>query len=85
MRELEIISASCHSSSPAKPVVRRRPTRRTDAVTAPGPVSRTMECDRGSTFLSTDPYDLNGVAAHSVVEFTPVLVAAGLEDLESQE
>ncbi|MFI8770498.1 hypothetical protein ACIGN6_37155 [Streptomyces sp. NPDC053792] len=44
-----------------------------------------MKCDRGSTFLSTDPYDLNGVAAHSVVEFTPVLVAAGLEDLESQE
>ncbi|MFE2169813.1 YciI family protein [Streptomyces sp. NPDC059447] len=35
--------------------------------------------------LATDPYVLNGVATHSVVEFTPLLVAAGLEDLKSQE
>jgi uncharacterized protein YciI len=35
--------------------------------------------------LATDPYVLNGVAAHSIVEFTPLLVATGLEDLKSQE
>ncbi|NUW34062.1 hypothetical protein HTZ77_21875 [Nonomuraea sp. SMC257] len=35
--------------------------------------------------LAIDPYVLNGVATHAVVEFTPMLVAAGLEDLKSQE
>jgi uncharacterized protein YciI len=34
---------------------------------------------------ATDPYVLNGVATHSVVEFTPLLVAAGLEGLKAQE
>lgn len=32
--------------------------------------------------LATDPYVLNGVASHSVVEFVPLLVAPGLEDLK---
>ncbi|WP_263980774.1 hypothetical protein [Streptomyces naphthomycinicus] len=32
--------------------------------------------------LATDPYVLNGVATHSVVEFTPMLVASGLEELK---
>lgn len=37
------------------------------------------ELDR---LLATDPYVLNGVATHSVVAFTPLLVAPGLEDLK---
>ncbi|MEV0148830.1 MULTISPECIES: YciI family protein [unclassified Nonomuraea] len=32
--------------------------------------------------LATDPYVLNDVATHSVVEFTPLLAAAGLESLK---
>ncbi|PKW05029.1 Uncharacterized conserved protein YciI, contains a putative active-site phosphohistidine [Streptomyces sp. 1222.5] len=42
----------------------------------------TEELDR---LLATDPYVVQGVAAHSVVEFTPLLVATGLEDLKSQQ
>ncbi|WP_051799008.1 YciI family protein [Streptomyces sp. NRRL S-337] len=34
--------------------------------------------------LATDPYVLNGVASHSVVEFEPLLVASGLEDLKRE-
>ncbi|MEW2415021.1 YciI family protein [Streptomyces sp. NPDC046866] len=34
--------------------------------------------------LATDPYVLNGVASHSVVEFEPLLVGPGLEDLKLQ-
>ncbi|TVT48873.1 hypothetical protein FNH05_17435 [Amycolatopsis rhizosphaerae] len=33
--------------------------------------------------LATDPYVLNGVATHSVVEFVPLLVSNGLENLKS--
>ncbi|MFJ8160614.1 YciI family protein [Streptomyces sp. NPDC096136] len=38
------------------------------------------ELDR---LLATDPYVLAGVAVHGIVEFTPLLVAAGLEDLKA--
>ncbi|WAL65334.1 hypothetical protein ORV05_31270 [Amycolatopsis cynarae] len=33
--------------------------------------------------LATDPYVLNGVATHSVMEFVPLLVSNGLENLKS--
>ncbi|MFE7602324.1 YciI family protein [Streptomyces sp. NPDC057494] len=39
------------------------------------------EIDR---LLATDPYLLNGVAEHQVVEFTPLLVAPGLEELKAR-
>ncbi|MGW7102873.1 YciI family protein [Streptomyces sp. NPDC054838] len=42
-----------------------------------------MPAEELDRLLATDPYVLKGVAAHSVVEFTPLLVAAGLEDLKS--
>lgn len=32
--------------------------------------------------LAADPYILNNVATHNVVEFTPLLVADGLESLK---
>ncbi|MEU9715227.1 YciI family protein [Streptomyces sp. NPDC047976] len=35
--------------------------------------------------LAGDPYAVNGVATHTVVEFTPLLVADGLEELKSLE
>lgn len=44
-----------------------------------------MPAEELDRLLATDPYVLNGVATHSVVEFTPLLVAAGLEDLKTQE
>ncbi|WP_369142024.1 YciI family protein [Streptomyces sp. R44] len=43
-----------------------------------------MPAEELDRLLATDPYVLNGVATHSVVEFTPLLVADGLEDLKSQ-
>lgn len=43
-----------------------------------------MPTEELNRLLSTDPYVLNDVATHSVVEFTPALVAAGLEDLMGQ-
>ncbi|MCZ0988645.1 YciI family protein [Streptomyces diastatochromogenes] len=46
---------------------------------APG--MRAAEID---LLLATDPYVVNGVAEHHVVEFTPLLMAAGLEELQSQ-
>ncbi|MFB6811236.1 YciI family protein [Streptomyces sp. NPDC056387] len=39
------------------------------------------ELDR---LLATDPYVVHGVAAHAVAEFTPHLVAEGLEVLASE-
>ncbi|MEV5572902.1 YciI family protein [Spirillospora sp. NPDC052269] len=42
-----------------------------------------MSADDLTQLLATDPYVLNGVAEHSVVEFTPLLVADGLEDLKT--
>ncbi|MER6949065.1 YciI family protein [Nonomuraea sp. NPDC000554] len=44
-----------------------------------------MPAEELDRLLATDPYVLNGVAAHTVVEFTPMLVATGLEDLKPQE
>lgn len=42
-----------------------------------------MPSDEIHRLLATDPYLLNGVAEHQVVEFTPLLVAAGLEEIKS--
>ncbi|WP_190012825.1 YciI family protein [Streptomyces lucensis] len=42
-----------------------------------------MPAEELGRLLATDPYLRSGVAAHSVVEFTPLLVAPGLEDLKS--
>ncbi|MFF9851474.1 YciI family protein [Streptomyces litmocidini] len=44
-----------------------------------------MPAEELDGLLATDPYVLNGVAAHTVVEFTPLLIAAGLEGLKTQE
>ncbi|WP_067005596.1 YciI family protein [Streptomyces cellostaticus] len=44
-----------------------------------------MPAEELDRLLATDPYVVHGVAAHSVVEFTPLLVATGLEDLKSQQ
>ncbi|MFI6490067.1 YciI family protein [Streptomyces sp. NPDC050564] len=44
-----------------------------------------MPAEELDHLLATDPYVLNGVATHAVVEFTPLLVATGLEDLKLQE
>ncbi|MFE9404013.1 YciI family protein [Streptomyces sp. NPDC006530] len=44
-----------------------------------------MPAEELDRLLATDPYVLAGVATHSVVEFTPLLVAAGLEALKSLE
>ncbi|MFE9428375.1 YciI family protein [Kitasatospora sp. NPDC006697] len=41
-----------------------------------------MPAEELDRLLVTDPYVLNGVATHSVVEFTPLLVAPGLEILK---
>ncbi|MEU8438264.1 YciI family protein [Streptomyces sp. NPDC029216] len=43
-----------------------------------------MPAEDLSRLLATDPYVLNGVATHSVVEFTPLLVSDGLEELKGQ-
>ncbi|WOX21443.1 YciI family protein [Streptomyces solicathayae] len=43
-----------------------------------------MSSEEVDRLLATDPYLLNGVAEHQVVEFTPLLVAPGLEELKSQ-
>ncbi|MER7465406.1 YciI family protein [Streptomyces sp. NPDC097981] len=42
-----------------------------------------MPVDELDRLLATDPYVVHGVATHSVVEFTPLLVADGLEGLTS--
>ncbi|MEV7543854.1 hypothetical protein [Streptomyces sp. NPDC089915] len=42
-----------------------------------------MPAEELDRLLATDPYVLAGVATHSVVEFTPLLVAAGLEGLKA--
>lgn len=44
-----------------------------------------MPIDELHGLLATDPYILQGVAAHDVVEFTPALAATGLEDLVDQQ
>ncbi|MEV0416266.1 YciI family protein [Streptomyces sp. NPDC050448] len=44
-----------------------------------------MPADELDRLLATDPYVVHGVARHTVVECTPLLVAAGLEGLKSQE
>ncbi|WP_433247312.1 YciI family protein [Streptosporangium sp. CA-135522] len=41
-----------------------------------------MPAEELDRILATDPYVLNDVAAHTVVEFTPLLVATGLESLK---
>ncbi|MFF0477219.1 hypothetical protein [Streptomyces sp. NPDC004284] len=43
-----------------------------------------MPAEELDRLLATDPHVLNGVATHGVVEFTPLPVAPGLEDFESQ-
>ncbi|WP_189250848.1 YciI family protein [Streptosporangium pseudovulgare] len=40
-----------------------------------------MPAEELAQILATDPYVLNDVATHDVVEFTPLLVADGLESL----
>jgi uncharacterized protein YciI len=42
-----------------------------------------MPTEELANILATDPYVLNSVATHSVTEFTPLLVADGLERLTS--
>lgn len=44
-----------------------------------------MAAEELGRLLASDPYVLNGVAAHTVVEFTPMMVASGFENLKSQE
>jgi uncharacterized protein YciI len=41
-----------------------------------------MAAEELDGLLATDPYVVNAVAEHSVVEFTPLLVAPGLEALK---
>lgn len=41
-----------------------------------------MAAEELDRLLATDPYIINKVATHSVVEFTPLLVAPGLEDFK---
>lgn len=43
-----------------------------------------MSTDKLDGVLATDPYVLNNVATHNVVEFTPLLVATGLESLKGE-
>ncbi|MFF9623917.1 YciI family protein [Streptomyces griseosporeus] len=43
-----------------------------------------MPAEELDSLLATDPYVLHGVATHNVLEFTPLLVATGLEDLTAQ-
>ncbi|GIG69952.1 YciI family protein [Phytomonospora endophytica] len=40
-----------------------------------------MPADALEGLLATDPYVVNGVAAHEVVAFTPLMAAEGLEGL----
>ncbi len=42
-----------------------------------------MPAEELAQILATDPYVLNNVATHSVVEFTPLLLADGLESLKN--
>jgi uncharacterized protein YciI len=42
-----------------------------------------MPADELDRLLATDPYLLHNVATHHVVQFTPLLVATGLESLKS--
>lgn len=56
----------------------RRPQWVGGVYVAPG-----MQAEEIDRLLATDPYLVNGVAEHHVVEFTPLLVAAGLEELKS--
>ncbi|MFI6789621.1 YciI family protein [Nonomuraea sp. NPDC050383] len=41
-----------------------------------------MPAEELDRILATDPYVVNDVATHGVVEFTPLLAAAGLESLK---
>ncbi|POX48701.1 hypothetical protein C3489_26490 [Streptomyces sp. Ru71] len=43
-----------------------------------------MPAEELDRILATDPYVLHGVARHDVVEFVPLLVAPGLEDLKAE-
>jgi uncharacterized protein YciI len=43
-----------------------------------------MPAEELADVLATDPYLVNGVAEHEVTEFTPLLVAPGLESLKAQ-
>ncbi|MFF4037395.1 YciI family protein [Streptomyces sp. NPDC001816] len=58
----------------------RRPQWVGGVYVAPG-----MQAEEIDRLLATDPYLVNGVAEHHVVEFTPLLVAAGLEELKSKD
>ncbi|KAB8180078.1 YciI family protein [Microbispora catharanthi] len=42
-----------------------------------------MPAEELAQILASDPYVLNNVATHSVVEFTPLLLADGLESLKN--
>ncbi|MEV6210242.1 YciI family protein [Kitasatospora sp. NPDC051914] len=42
-----------------------------------------MPAEALDRLLAADPYLSHGVAAHTVVEFTPMLVAPGLEGLKA--
>ncbi|MFF4101864.1 YciI family protein [Streptomyces sp. NPDC001903] len=44
-----------------------------------------MPVEELGRLLATDPYVVNGVADHTVVEFTPHLVVPGLEALTTYE
>ncbi|MFD7834137.1 YciI family protein [Streptomyces sp. NPDC059761] len=44
-----------------------------------------MPAEELDRLLASDPYVVNGVAHHTVTEFTPHLVVAGLEALRSYE
>ncbi|KUJ66102.1 hypothetical protein ACZ90_40325 [Streptomyces albus subsp. albus] len=57
----------------------RRPEWVGGVYVAPG-----MQAEEFDRLLATDPYLINGVAEHHVVEFTPLLAAAGLEELTAQ-
>jgi uncharacterized protein YciI len=42
-----------------------------------------MATEELAQILATDPYVVNNVATHNVVEFTPLLVADGLESFKN--
>ncbi|GAB3958314.1 YciI family protein [Actinoallomurus acanthiterrae] len=42
-----------------------------------------MPAEELDRILATDPYLINGVAEYGITEFTPLLVATGLEELKS--
>ncbi|MEV0980176.1 YciI family protein [Streptomyces sp. NPDC049915] len=47
-------------------------------------LAASMPAEELYRILATDPYLLNGVAAHHVVEFVPLLVTPGLEGLKAE-